>query len=576
MSEGNFGQNNTQHVVNRKRKEDRRIAYFSMEIGLDAAIPTYSGGLGILAADTIRSCADLNVPMVAVTLLYRKGYFAQKLDAQGQQQEFPHEWDPAQLLELQPERISVVIEGRIVYVQAWLHKLAGASGYFIPVLFLDTDIEENSPQDRQLAYYLYGGDERYRLSQEAVLGIGGVRMLQELSYENIERFHLNEGHASLLALELLRQKASLTAAADIWPLDEVRRQCLFTTHTPVPAGHDQFSYELVKQVLGDFLPQDLLKTLGGEDKLNMTRLALNLSDYINGVAKRHGEISEEMFPGYNIDSITNAVHSATWTCPSFKVLYDRYIPGWTHDPFSLRYALSIPENQVWLAHMQAKKELIDFINRNSADSFDQDALTIGFARRATAYKRADLVFTDVERLRSISQRAGKMQFVFAGKAHPHDWPGKELIKKISSFSERLKGSIRVVYLENYDIALAKILIPGVDLWLNTPRRPREASGTSGMKAAHNGVPSLSILDGWWIEGCIEGVTGWAIGSAADVAADDAADASALYQKLEEVILPTFYGKRQQWISIMRHAIAMNASFFNTHRMVQQYVLNAYL
>lgn len=561
-------------VVKRKRREDREIAYFSMEIGINPNMPTYSGGLGILAAETIRSCADLNVPMVAVTLLYKKGYFTQKLDASGNQQESPSDWRPEDFLNLLPEKVEVTIEKRRVSVQAWEYQEPGVSGYFVPVLFLDTDLEENAPEDRNLCHHLYGGDEKYRLSQEAILGIGGIRMLYELGFNHIVRYHMNEGHASLLTLELLRQRKGLSEPE--WDIEGVKKTCLFTTHTPVPAGHDQFSYELVGGVLGEFIPFDLMKKLGGQDWLNMTLLALNLSGYINGVAKEHRKVSEEMFPGYHIDSITNGVHSARWVAPSFKELFDRYIPGWASDSFSLRYALSIPRDQIWRAHEKAKKVLIDDVNAKYNAHLEYDVLTIGFARRATAYKRADLVFTDSQRLCDIALRSGKIQFIFAGKAHPKDWQGKELIKKLFTLKENLKECVKVVYLEDYNLLLAQMLIAGVDVWLNTPRRPQEASGTSGMKAAHNGVPSLSILDGWWIEGCIEGITGWAIGSVNDIAVSDEKEADLLYEKLENTVIRTFYNNRGQWIDIMRYAIAMNASFFNTHRMVQQYVLNAYL
>ncbi|MFH1768890.1 MAG: alpha-glucan family phosphorylase [Candidatus Omnitrophota bacterium] len=556
------------------RKLEKRIAYFSMEIGISSQIPTYSGGLGILAADTIKACADLKVPLVAVTLLYRKGYFYQKIDDNGQQMEEPYEWNPKDFLKVLPKKVSLTIEGRTVFIQPWQYRVCGISGYHIPIIFLDTDLEENSDEDRKLTHYLYGGDRRYRFSQEMILGIGGVRMLKELGYHKIGRYHLNEGHASLLALELLHATGkNEPQEADV---DEIRKMCVFTTHTPVPAGHDKFSYDLVEHSIGGFIPIDFLKSVGGQDALNMTFLALNLSNYVNGVAKQHGKLSQEMFPGYNIDSITNGIHSFSWVSASFKRLYDKYITGWATDPFSLRYALSIPREDVWGAHREAKDVLINYVNEKTNIGMDSQILTIGFARRTTAYKRADLIFFDVERLVNISRQVGKMQFIFAGKAHPQDWPGKELIKKIVSIRDRLKQDIKIVYLDNYDIDLAKIIVAGSDLWLNTPRRPQEASGTSGMKAAHNGVPSLSILDGWWIEGCIEGLTGWSIGSAGDTESVDHNNANSLYEKLERVIIPTFYNKRDQWADIMRHSIAINASFFNTHRMVQQYVLNAYL
>ncbi len=558
-------------------KKDRKIAYFSMEIGIDPKIPTYSGGLGILAGDTIRSFADLKVPSVAVSLLYKKGYFYQILDEDGGQSEEPFEWTPQHHLTLLPYKVNVTIEGRNVAIQTWIYRVTGISGYTVPVYFLDTDLPENSQQDRMLTNYLYGGDNKYRLSQEIVLGIGGVRILKEVGFTKLERYHMNEGHASLLTLELLKQRTDSHAEwGPVWDTNDVRKFCVFTTHTPVPAGHDKFSYDLVESVLGNFIPMDVLKQFGGEEQLNMTHLALNLSHYINGVAKQHGKISREMFPGYHIDSITNGIHTATWVCDYFKTLFDNYSTGWRNDPFSLKYALSIPREDIWSAHQEAKKALIDYVNSKTQLGMDYETLTIGFARRTTAYKRATLVLSDTERLTRIADNVGKIQFVFAGKAHPNDMTGKELIQNIVSISKQLKDKVKIVFLENYDMILGKMLVSGVDIWLNTPRKPLEASGTSGMKAALNGVPSISILDGWWIEGCIEGVTGWAIDSAHDHESNDEQNAKSLYDKLEHTIIPLFYNNRDQWINIMRHAIAINASFFNTHRMVMQYVLNAYL
>lgn len=557
-------------------KKDRKIAYFSMEICVDARIPTYSGGLGILAGDMIRSSADLEVSLVGVTLLYKKGYLHQKVGKEGIQQELPEEWNPQDYMQLLPNKILIEIEGRKVGVQAWLFFIKGLDSYCVPVFFLDTDLPENSVYDRSLSDFLYGGDKRYRLAQEIVLGIGGVRMLRELGFNNISKYHMNEGHASLLTLELLNHYNHQEEKWSNKTIEKVKNLCIFTTHTPVPAGMDQFSYELVEKVLGRLIPDPLLKELGGEERLNMTALALNLSHYVNGVAKRHGAVSQEMFPGYHIDSITNGVHSATWVCPHFQKLYDRYIPGWRNDSFSLRYALSIPDEEVWQTHQEAKKILIDSIFQETGVQLDPEVLTIGFARRATAYKRADLIFYDINRLVDISRKYGKIQMVFSGKAHPEDWSGKELIRKIVQVSQQLRGQIEVVYLENYNINLAKRMVSGVDLWLNTPKKPQEASGTSGMKAAHNGNPSLSILDGWWIEGCIEGFTGWSIGSAPDIESSDQEDAASLYDKLQNIVIPIYYKNRGKWINIMRHCIAMNASFFNTHRMVLQYGLNAYL
>jgi starch phosphorylase len=555
-------------------KKERQIAYFSMEIGLESDMPTYSGGLGVLAGDTIRSSADLKVPLVAMTLIYKRGYFRQEIDAGGAQHEFDYTWNPRKFMKLRPTRVVVHIEGRPVQVQAWEYRVRGATGYTIPAFFLDTDIEGNTDYDRSLSYHLYGGDPKYRLAQEAILGIGGVRMLKELGYRQIKRYHMNEGHSSLLALELLKEKDITSHESQ--KVDEIRRMCVFTTHTPVPAGFDKFPYDLVSDVLGDFMPLETIKAFGGDDVLNMTRLALNLSHYINGVAKEHQRISSEMFPGYHIESITNGIHAWSWTCESFRNLFLRFIPGVKNEPTSMRYAISLPAGDIWNAHMEAKLKLIEHVNGTTDAQMDPEILTIGFARRATAYKRADLVFKDIERLKQIAEEAGMMQFIFAGKAHPKDADGHKMIHKIIDMAARLKGEIRVVYLEDYDTNLAGLLVSGVDLWLNTPRRPQEASGTSGMKAAINGVPSLSVLDGWWIEGCIEGMTGWAVGSLDKENETDEECARSLYDKLEHDVIPAFYDDRDRWIQIMKFCIAINGSFFNTHRMVNQYVMSAYL
>jgi starch phosphorylase len=556
------------------------IAYFSMEIGLDPGMPTYSGGLGILAGDTIRSAANLKIPMVVVTLLHRKGYFFQKLDNTGWQTEEPVEWLVDDFLTEQSERVSVTIEGRTVTLRAWKYDVVGFTGFIIPVYFLDADVEDNSEWDRTLTHYLYGGDLFYRLCQEVILGIGGVRMLRMLGYKNIERFHMNEGHSSLLTLELIdefqnkKKLDSITEEA----IEHVRKHCVFTTHTPVPAGHDQFPMDMVKQVLGNHEAFEIQGLCTHEGMLNMTYLALSLSHYINGVAKKHKEVSSLMFADYTIDSITNGVNAGTWTSKSFQDLFDKYIPGWKEDNYNLRYVLNIPNEEIWQAHQQAKKQLIQYVSRETNLGMDIDALTIGFARRSATYKRADLIFEDVERLKRISSEVGAIQLIFAGKAHPKDQGGKELIKRIFQAKDSLKKEIKIAYLENYDMELGKLITSGVDIWLNNPIPPREASGTSGMKAALNGIPSLSILDGWWIEGCIEGVTGWAIGEmirGSDQKENRANDAKSLYDKLEQIIVPMFYNDRQQFMNIMRHAIALNGSFFNTQRMMQQYVLKAY-
>ena len=560
---------------------ERSIAYFSMEIALEASMPTYSGGLGVLAGDTVRAAADLHIPMVAVTLLHRQGYFSQRLDAHGWQHEEPVAWVVHDFVQERPARAAVTIEGRTVHLRAWQYMVRGVGGFTVPVYFLDADLQDNAAGDRTLTGTLYGGEAHYRLCQEVLLGIGGVRMLRALGYTALSRFHMNEGHASLLALELLDEHARRGGRPAFThdDVEVVRQQCVFTTHTPVPVGHDQFPLALVERVLG---PRTAFHTTPEvfccEGVLNMTYLALNLSHYVNGVAKKHGEVARHMFAHYVIDAITNGVHAATWTSAPFQILFDRYIPGWREDNFSLRYALSIPNHEVWDAHLTAKRQMLQHVNHATQAGMEVDVLTVGFARRATAYKRMDLLFQDVERLQHLATHAGGLQIIYAGKAHPQDHQGKELIQHVYAVKDRLKHNIKIAYLTNYDLALGALLTAGVDVWLNTPQPPLEASGTSGMKAALNGVPSLSVLDGWWLEGCIEGVTGWAIGPGHRglIAEDDRAqDAAALYDKLEQVIMPLFYSDQQGFRDVMRHAMALNGSFFTTQRMLQQYVMKAY-
>jgi glycogen phosphorylase len=556
----------------------RKIAYFSMEIGLISDMPTYSGGLGVLAGDMIRAAADLRVAMVAVTLLHRKGYFYQRLDNYGRQIEEPVDWAVNDFLIELPQRASVMIEGRTVVLRPWQYEVIGPGGFSVPVYFLDADLAENSPTDRMLTHFLYGGDERYRLMQEVVLGMGGVRMLRALGYESIGHYHMNEGHSSLLALELLDEEAQRggRAAANRIDVQTVREKCVFTTHTPVAAGHDRFPIELVNQVLGRGEVEEMKDVFCCDDLLNMTYLALNLSHYVNGVAKKHGEVSRLMFAGYTIDAITNGVHASTWAADAFAQLYDRYIPGWRQDNLSLRYALGIPRQEIWQAHSHAKKQLLHYVNQESNAGMDSDVFTIGFARRAATYKRADLLFSDIERLEAIATQHGGLQIVYAGKAHPQDEAGKEQIQRVFHARELLRDKIKIAYLTNYSMEIGKLMTGGVDVGLNTPQPPMEASGTSGMKAAVNGVPSLSVLDGWWIEGCIEGVTGWSIGPADGQTADHTKDAVSLYEKLEQIVMPLYCQGRNGFLDIMRHAIALNGSFFNTHRMLQQYVVKAYL
>jgi starch phosphorylase len=568
-----------------------RVAYFSMEIALNDQTPTYSGGLGVLAGDTIKAAADLGVPMVAVTLLYRKGYFQQQIDPKQGQSEAPVQWSPEKLLQEQATEVTIQIEKRNVKVKAWCHEVKGATGKTVPVLFLDTAIASNSNADQELVDCLYGGDNEYRIRQEILLGIGGVKILRSLGASNLQKFHMNEGHASFLTLELLDEikKCHKKDTIGLAELEALKKQCVFTTHTPVPAGHDRFGWSQVLSNLGDVfeswektkevdaIKQKILEKEGDYTSLNMTLLALNLSSYINGVAKKHGEVSREMFPGYEIDSVTNGIHVGTWLSKPFQNLFDEYLTGWREDSNLIRNAQSIPAQKVWETHQKSKQLLIDKVN-SYGHNFSVDKFTIGFARRFATYKRADLLFFDVAKLKSVAEKFGGIQLVFSGKAHPKDEGGKQLIKNILKVSEELGDKIKLAFLPNYNMELGGLITSGSDIWLNNPKRPLEASGTSGMKAALNAVPNFSILDGWWIEGHIEGLTGWSIGNTTEVGTDEAdrkIDAESIYKKLEEVILPLYNNNKAEFIKVMQHSQALCGSYFHTQRMVQDYITKAY-
>jgi starch phosphorylase len=593
-------------MVKSSRATKRIVAYFSMEIALQNAMPSYSGGLGVLAGDTVRAAADIKLPMVAISLLYRSGYFTQRLAEDGTQTEDSVVWQVEDFLKEEAARVTVPLENRRVELRAWRYDVKGVHGFVVPVYFLDAALESNADQDRALTGSLYGGDSYYRLCQEVLLGVGGVRMLRALGYTDLTRYHMNEGHAAMLTLELLGEEAEKAGRTSIRgeDIEKVRSKCIFTTHTPVPAGHDRFpmeyltrafpdqngffdlkdasSADLVKKILQaeqDF--PDMQEAARAGASLNMTYLALSLSTYVNGVAKLHGETSRKMFPQVPIEAITNGVHAGTWVSPAFAELFDRYISSWREDNYSLRSALGMPPEELWASHLIAKHDLFETVRTKTGLTLDPDIFTIGFARRATGYKRADLILSDLDRLRQIAKNAGKFQIVYAGKAHPHDSGGKDIIRHIFTAKKALKKAVTIVFLDEYNMDVGGKITAGVDLWLNTPQFPLEASGTSGMKAALNGVPSLSILDGWWVEGHIEGVTGWSIGDSRlsagpQTAVDNNADVQSLYHKLESVILPLFYKDRAKYLSMMQHAIAINGSFFNTQRMVQQYVTDAYL
>ncbi|HVH74848.1 MAG TPA: alpha-glucan family phosphorylase [Stellaceae bacterium] len=553
------------------------IAYFSMEMAVRNEMHSYAGGLGILAGDTARSCADLELPVVFVTLVSRAGYFLQQIDAEGRQTERPDRWEPQQWCAPLGAMVAVEIEGHPVWIRPWLYIHTCPHGHRIPILLLDTDLDQNRKQDRILTDELYGGDDAYRLKQEIVLGIGGIRILQALGFD-LHTYHLNEGHAALLSLELLNHwrvpEEERIAGEAPYDIAAVRERCVFTTHTPVEAGHDRFAYDLFERLLPGFIDLDVLKELAGTNGLNMTRLALNLADYVNGVARRHAQTTEHMFPGYRIHAVTNGVHVGTWTHTAFARLYDTHVPRWQHEPELLLRVLQLEGDEVWSCHTAARADLSEYVKKVTGRALDPEIPILGFARRMTGYKRPLLLFEDPGRLAAIAERH-PFQLVMAGKAHPRDAEGKETIRQLHQDFAQLEGRLRCVFLPNYDMEIAKLAVGGCDVWLNTPLPPLEASGTSGMKAALNGVLNLSVLDGWWIEACIEGVTGWAIGEDG-AAADEKANAAALYDKLEHAVLPLYHDAPARWRAMMKQAIGNIGAYFNSHRMMRRYATEAYL
>jgi starch phosphorylase len=555
-----------------------RIAYFSMEIALRPEMHTYAGGLGVLSGDTARSSADLELPMVFVSLVSRAGYVRQEIDPAGRQVTGPNPWQPEQWTEVLDVMVAVPIEGREVWIRPWLYRLVCPLGHSVPVLLLDTDLNQNSPEDRKVTDQLYGGDEAYRLKQEIVLGIGGARLLQALGF-TIDTYHMNEGHAALLTLHLLRYFRQ--SAEDVGPGEspydhaQVRERCIFTTHTPVEAAFDKFSYPLVQRLLDDYIEIAEIKRFAGADSLNMTQLALRLSGRINGVSERHAQTTSRLFPGYRVRAITNGVHAPTWTNASFAQLYQSKFPHWAHEPEVLARADQLSDESIWNAHQEAKRSLLAYVKDVSSLALRPDVPLIGFARRMTEYKRPGLLFSDIARIVEIARKR-PFQVVFAGIAHPSDGQGQNSIEGINRHIRQIADAIPIAFLPNYDIEIAGRLVSGVDIWLNTPLPPLEASGTSGMKAALNGVLNFSVLDGWWMEGHIEGVTGWSIGNDDDGPGTHATDADDLYRKLEQTVLPLYYDDRARWIWMMKQSISKIGSYFNSTRMMRRYATEAYI
>ncbi len=539
-----------------------RVAYFSAEIGIDQRIPSYCGGLGILAGDHLRSAAHIGLPICGITLLYREGYYQQVIDDVGNQIEAYPRFDPATLLVQESPRITLHLRGRDVHVRAYRHDVVGRGGHVVPIYFLDTDVENNAPEDRIITHRIYSGDQTRRVLQEAVLGFGGIRMLRALGYDAFDTYHMNEGHCALLTLELLREFGNA---------EHVRERCHFTTHTPVPAGHDQFPVDLVRYVLGDMVPDQLdLPSWQGHGTLHMTELGGHFSRSMNGVSKLHGEVAQSQFPMYRIGSITNGIDHTFWVGARMRDLFDRVTPDWESDPSVLEGIDQASDQAVLSAHAAQKKTLLSYVEKTTGKRLDPNVLTLGFARRVVPYKRATLLFHDLDRLRSFA--GGKVQIVYAGKAHPTDERSKGIIRTLYRCATELAGSVEIVFLENYRMEIGALMTNGVDVWLNNPLRPNEASGTSGMKAILNGVPNLSTLDGWWVEGCRHGENGWTFGD--PNIPTDYGDAVALYEALEHEVIPAYYGDKAVWASLCRGAIK-TAAQFTSQGMVERYAEEYY-
>jgi starch phosphorylase len=539
------------------------IAYFTAEIGLWSELHTYSGGLGVLAGDHVKSAADAALPLVGMSLLYREGYGRQHLNEHGEQSESYAPIDPNDHLVNTGKTIQLPLDGDTLYATVWKTNVVGVTGHVVPVYFLDTGHPNNSTAFVGLGARLYGGDDNTRVRQEYLLGVGGLQALQELGHD-IEGMHLNEGHCTFAMLEMLRQG---------WSRESLAQRTLFTTHTPVPAGHDRFEWDLVRTVIGDLLPEDaeeLVMSAGDPEegrRCSMSHLAVALATSVNAVSNLNAKVASGMFANAHIAPITNGVHHITWTSPSMQGLFDEHLPGWKEDPSQLGYAGSLPDEALLHARSTNRRILRDLVRASTGVELHEDRLTIGFARRFATYKRANLVFRDLERLRNIG--AHRIQFVFSGKAHPKDEGGKQLIRDIFASAEEVADDIPVAFIENYDMATGLAMTSGVDIWLNNPIRPLEASGTSGMKAAMNGVPNCSILDGWWPEACEHGVNGWGIGSAEDDR-DDERDAANIYRVLEQEVLPLWDEGPARWAKLMRSSIATSARFTGA-RMMADYL-----
>lgn len=533
------------------------VAYLSMEIALENNIKTYAGGLGVLAGDFLRSAARKNFPVVAVTLINKQGYFKQKISSAGDQiEQIDRDYDFSKFKKL-PNEVTLNIGCDAVKIGVWEYSIKDGESE-VPVLLLDADIRGNKAIYKKLTAKLYGGDLETRLRQEIILGFGAVKMLAELGYKDIETYHLNEGHGAFAAIGLFND---LEGETDEERIKKVKEKCVFTTHTPIKTIYDEFPLEMVLKNQPDFPRQ--LSALINNNQVSTLEMGLYFSRYINGVSLAHQKLLHNIFPDYRFSAITNGVDSLFWTAPEFKKIYDKYLIGWRDDYRLLKMAGKISDDEIWQAHQKAKKRLLEYIKERYKLDWREDILTICFARRFTEYKQPLFILSDIERLLEITDQGERIQLIFSGKAHLRDLNGQRMIKDLNQIKKKYK-KLKLVFLENYGLDLARLLVAGSDVWLNNPLPPQEACGTSGMKAAHNGVMQISTLDGWWPEGFKSGKTGWAINNADD-----------LYEIIKKEVLPLYYRKPEAWRAMMKNAISINASYFNSDRMLKQYIDEAY-
>jgi glycogen phosphorylase len=543
-----------------------KIGFISMEFGINSKMNTYCGGLGILSGDIIKSCTDMEVKMTGFSILYKKGWFKQKIDDNGYQVIEDDIWDYNALLIDTQKHFKIVIKNVITEVKIWEYKVKSSVNNFEnSIYFLDVDIEGNDPIIRQCSNNIYSTNKDIFYCQQVLLSLGIVELEKELDL-NIDIYHLNESHAVFHILNLLSK----------YNENEVKSKMVFTSHTPLETAHQKFNLDILKQYISKDLVKKIPASLIQNNEINLTKLALYYSKFSNAVAKRHEEVSDKMYPEFQLDHVTNGVHAETWACSGLGEIFDKYINGWRQDPYLLRQVGVIPDEILEESHMKNKINLCNHVNALYDKGLDPNVFTIGFARRTVGYKRANMILTEMDRLKNISKKFGKLQIIFAGKAYPTDKEGIELIKSLLDACKMQDNNLKIAFIENYNMDIAKKMVLGVDLWLNNPIPPLEASGTSGMKASLNGIPNFSILDGWWVEGHIEGITGWSIGQ--DLCVGDFCqliEIEDLYAKLENQIFNAWNDKKQ-WSLIRKSCIALNGPYFNTHRVVQEYILKAYL